>query len=37
MNHPEWYTYEALLKIIPELRQMGYKFVRLNGFPLRPK
>jgi peptidoglycan/xylan/chitin deacetylase (PgdA/CDA1 family) len=37
MNHPEWYTYEALLKFIPELRQMGYKFVRLNGFPLRPK
>jgi peptidoglycan/xylan/chitin deacetylase (PgdA/CDA1 family) len=26
MNHPEWYTYEAMLKIIPELRQQGYKF-----------
>jgi peptidoglycan/xylan/chitin deacetylase (PgdA/CDA1 family) len=37
MNHPEWYTYEAMLKIIPVLRQMGYKFVRLNGFPLRTK
>jgi len=37
MNHPEWYTYEAMLKIIPELRQIGYKFVRLNGFPLRAK
>jgi len=37
MNHPEWYTYEAMLKIIPELRLMGYKFVKLNGFPLRAK
>ena len=37
LNHPEWFTYEAMLKIIPELRQMGYKFVRLNVFPLRAK
>jgi peptidoglycan/xylan/chitin deacetylase (PgdA/CDA1 family) len=37
MNHPEWYTYDAMVKIIPELRQIGYKFVRLNGFPLRAK
>jgi peptidoglycan/xylan/chitin deacetylase (PgdA/CDA1 family) len=37
MNHPEWYTYDAMLKIIPELRQMGYNFARLNDFPLRAK
>lgn len=37
MNHPEWYTYEAMLKIIPELRKQGYKFARLNQFPLRAK
>jgi peptidoglycan/xylan/chitin deacetylase (PgdA/CDA1 family) len=37
LNHPEWNTYEAMLKIIPLLRQMGYKFVRLNGFPLRAR
>jgi peptidoglycan/xylan/chitin deacetylase (PgdA/CDA1 family) len=37
LNHPEWYTDEAMLKIIPKLRQMGYNFVRLNGFPLRAK
>ena len=37
MNHPEWYTYEAMLKIIPALRQMGYKFVKLNSFPLKAK
>lgn len=37
MNHPEWYTYEAMLKIIPELRKQGYKFARLNQFPLRSK
>jgi len=37
INHPEWNTYEAMLRIIPELRQRGYKFVRLNSFPLRAK
>jgi peptidoglycan/xylan/chitin deacetylase (PgdA/CDA1 family) len=30
LNHPEWYTYEAILKIIPKLRQQGYNFVRLD-------
>jgi peptidoglycan/xylan/chitin deacetylase (PgdA/CDA1 family) len=33
-NHPEWNTFEAMEKIIPELRQMGYKFVRLKDFEL---
>ena len=33
-NHPEWYTYEAMKKIVPKLRQMGYVFVRLNDFEL---
>jgi peptidoglycan/xylan/chitin deacetylase (PgdA/CDA1 family) len=30
LNHPEWYTYEAMRKIVPKLRQMGYIFKRLN-------
>jgi len=34
-NHPEWYTYESMREIVPKLRKMGYKFVRLNGFPLK--
>jgi peptidoglycan/xylan/chitin deacetylase (PgdA/CDA1 family) len=33
-NHPEWNTKEALEKIIPELRAMGYSFVRLKEFNL---
>jgi peptidoglycan/xylan/chitin deacetylase (PgdA/CDA1 family) len=36
-NHPEWNTYEAMLKIVPELRKMGYKFVKLNEFELMTK
>ena len=32
LNHPEWYTCEAMRKIVPKLRQMGYMFVRLNDF-----
>ena len=31
-NHPEWHTYEAMQKIVPKLRQMGYVFVRLKDF-----
>ena len=31
-NHPEWYTYEAMQKIVPKLRQLGYIFVRLKDF-----
>lgn len=34
LNHPEWYTYEAIRKIVPKLRQMGYTFVRLKDFEL---
>jgi len=33
-NHPEWYTYEAMQKIVPKLRQLGYVFVRLKDFKL---
>jgi peptidoglycan/xylan/chitin deacetylase (PgdA/CDA1 family) len=33
-NHPEWNTKEAMEKIIPELRKMGYSFVRLKDFNL---
>ena len=32
LNHPEWNTCEAMRKIIPRLRQMGYIFKRLNDF-----
>ncbi len=35
MNHPQWYTYEALQKVIPELRRQGYSFVKLNHHRLR--
>jgi peptidoglycan/xylan/chitin deacetylase (PgdA/CDA1 family) len=30
MNHPKWYTYEALQIAIPELRKQGYTFVKLD-------
>jgi len=33
-NHPEWNTYEAMQKIVPKLRKMGYHFVRLEHFKL---
>jgi peptidoglycan/xylan/chitin deacetylase (PgdA/CDA1 family) len=33
-NHPEWSTKEAMEKIVPELRQMGYIFVRLKDYEL---
>jgi peptidoglycan/xylan/chitin deacetylase (PgdA/CDA1 family) len=33
-NHPEWNTYEALKKIIPKLRAMGYKFTKLENHQL---
>ena len=32
LNHPEWNTFEAMQKIIPKLRQLGYVFLRLNDF-----
>ncbi len=37
INHPEWYTYESLLKIIPELLKQGYSFARLAEYPLVEK
>jgi peptidoglycan/xylan/chitin deacetylase (PgdA/CDA1 family) len=33
-NHPEWNTKEAIQKIIPKLRDMGYTFVLLKDFEL---
>ena len=33
-NHPEWNTKEAMEKIIPDLRAMGYTFVHLKDFNL---
>jgi peptidoglycan/xylan/chitin deacetylase (PgdA/CDA1 family) len=33
-NHPEWNTKEALVKIVPKLRQIGYTFVLLKDFEL---
>jgi peptidoglycan/xylan/chitin deacetylase (PgdA/CDA1 family) len=35
MNHPEWNGYEALAEVIPELRRMGYSFVKLQEHPLK--
>lgn len=37
MNHPKWYTYEALQETIPELRKMGYSFVKLEYYKLKAK
>ena len=37
MNHPQWYTYEALQKVIPELRKQGYTFVKVDYHRLRNK
>jgi peptidoglycan/xylan/chitin deacetylase (PgdA/CDA1 family) len=33
-NHPEWNTREAMEKIVPELRSMGYDFVLLKNHSL---
>jgi peptidoglycan/xylan/chitin deacetylase (PgdA/CDA1 family) len=37
LNHPEWNTYEALLKIIPKLKEQGYTFAQLKDYPLKGK
>jgi len=37
MNHPKWYGYEALEETIPELRKMGYSFVKLEYYKLKSK
>jgi peptidoglycan/xylan/chitin deacetylase (PgdA/CDA1 family) len=34
INHPEWYTFEAMRMIVPKLRHSGYTFVRLKDFEL---
>jgi peptidoglycan/xylan/chitin deacetylase (PgdA/CDA1 family) len=36
-NHPEWNTYESLLKIIPALTKSGYSFVKLEDYKLKGK
>ncbi|WP_320054097.1 polysaccharide deacetylase family protein [uncultured Acetobacteroides sp.] len=36
-NHPESNLVEAMRKIVPQLRSMGYRFVRLEGLPLKGK
>jgi peptidoglycan/xylan/chitin deacetylase (PgdA/CDA1 family) len=33
-NHPEWNTKEAMQKIVPKLREMGYTFALLKDFAL---
>jgi peptidoglycan/xylan/chitin deacetylase (PgdA/CDA1 family) len=33
-NHPDWNTKEAMEKIVPRLREMGYSFVLLKKFQL---
>jgi len=37
MNHPERNGFEALIKVVPELKKQGYEFVKLEGFPLAGK
>lgn len=37
INHPQWNTYEAMQKIIPELRKRGYHFAHLKDFKLANK
>lgn len=34
-NHPESNLLEAMGKIVPQLRSKGYRFVRLEGLPLK--
>lgn len=36
-NHPQWNTYESLLKIVPELQRQGYSFAQLKDYPLKGK
>jgi peptidoglycan/xylan/chitin deacetylase (PgdA/CDA1 family) len=37
MNHPQWNTFEAMQKIVPELRKRGYRFAHLKDFKLADK
>ena len=34
-NHPAWKEKDALQLVIPKLKEMGYRFVRLEEFPLK--
>ncbi len=34
-NHPEWNTYESLVKIIPKLTEKGYSFAKLKDYPIQ--
>ncbi len=36
-NRPKWNTFEAMKEIVPALRKSGYKFVRLQDYPLKEK
>lgn len=35
MNHPEKETAEGVILSIPELKKMGFRFVKLNEYPLK--
>jgi len=35
MNHPEGETAEGLMEAIPELKKMGFRFIKLSDFGLR--
>jgi peptidoglycan/xylan/chitin deacetylase (PgdA/CDA1 family) len=35
MNHPEKETAEGVMLAIPQLKQLGYKFVKLSDYPLK--
>jgi len=34
-NHPNWQEKQALEMAVPKLRKMGYKFVKLENYPLK--
>lgn len=34
MNHPEKETFEGLKQVIPELKRRGFRFVKLENYPL---
>lgn len=36
-NRPKWNTYEALQRIILELKKQGYAFAKLEDYPLKSK
>lgn len=36
-NRPKWNTFETMKILVPELRKLGYTFVKLADFPLKEK